>query len=171
MLLSWAMALARASPFSPGPVTIISSYAKSEPHTWFNKKLERCTLRVLMVAMMKGATQTPMTSSNMGLWPAGWRGPSKPGVSENGFFKRSMTPVCVAAAAMVALKLAAVPPENVPFILRTRPRTRCAGLPKRWVISSCTINTPKSKGLESKPQEKTKRAPLFSAAAWCWSIM
>ena len=116
-----------ASPFSPGPVTIISSYTKLAPHTCLSKKLERCTLRVLMVAMMKGATQTPISSSSMGLWPVGWRGPSKPGVSEKGFLSKSITPGCVAAAAMVALKLAAVPPEKVPFILRTRPRTRGAG--------------------------------------------
>ena len=72
---------------------------------------------------------------------------------------------------MVALKLAAVPPEKVPFILRTRPRTREAGVPKRCCISPCSINTPRSKGMESKPQENTIRAPLACAAAWCASII
>ena len=72
---------------------------------------------------------------------------------------------------MVAFRLAAVPPENVPFILRTRPRTRGAGAPKRLTIWSCSISTPRSNGMESKPQLNTMRAPLAWAAAWWASII
>src|SRR2546427_3506274 len=65
-----------------------------------------------MAAITKGATHRPSTSSTMGLLPEGWRGPSKPGVSENGLRSSSSTPGWAAAAAMVALRLAAVPPEK-----------------------------------------------------------
>ncbi|MEL7028281.1 MAG: hypothetical protein AAGL49_03525, partial [Pseudomonadota bacterium] len=47
----------------------------------------------------------------------------------NGERSRSRTPGSFAAAAMVAFRLAAVPPENVPFMARTRPFTRGAGAP------------------------------------------
>jgi hypothetical protein len=56
-----------------------------------------------------------------------------------------------------------VPPEKVPFILRTRPRTRRAGWPKRVCMACCRNSTPRSKGIESKPQENTMRAPLARA--------
>jgi hypothetical protein len=126
-----------------------------------------------MAAMTNGATQmsAPSASSTMGLLPEGWRGPVKPGVSANGSRSRSSTPGSLAAAASVALRLAAVPPEKVPFILRTRPRTRFAGWPKRAFISVCSRNTPRSNGIESKPHENTMRAPLAFAWASCASIM
>ncbi len=124
-----------------------------------------------MAAMTNGATQTPSASSIMGLLPCGCGGPSKPGVSENELRSKSITRGSLLAAAMVAFRLAAVPPEKVPFILRTRPRTRLAGWPKRAFISVCNISTPRSNGIESKPQENTIRAPLALARASCASII
>jgi hypothetical protein len=70
-----------------------------------------------------------------------------------------------AAAAMVAFRLAAVPPEKPPFIPRTRPFTRATGPPSRALAASCRNQTPSSKGMESKPHENTIRAPLFLAVA------
>ena len=107
----------------------------------------------------------------MGLLPEGCLGPVKPGVSENGSRSKVSTFGSLAAAANVAFRLAAVPPENVPFILRTRPRTRLAGPPKLAFISFCSISTPRSNGMESKPQENTMRAPLAWAVAWWASII
>ncbi len=66
---------------------------------------------------------------------------------------------------MVANALAIVPPENPPFMTRTRPRTWRSGTPKRRTASSCRNTTPRSKGMESKPHEKTMRAPLARAGA------
>ena len=91
--------------------------------------LERWTFLVLMLAMMNGAAQLFRSSSKIGLCPVGCLGPSKPGVSENGSLSQPMISGCVAARFMVSPNDAAVPPENVPFILRTRPRTREKGLP------------------------------------------
>ena len=124
-----------------------------------------------MAAMTNGAAHEPSACSNIGLAPEGWRGPSKPGVSENGLRSNSSTRGSFCAAAMVAFRLAAVPPEKVPFILRTRARTRLAGLPKRACISCCSIHTPRSNGIESKPQENTMRAPLLRACASWASII
>ena len=59
-----------------------------------------------------------------------------------------------------ARMLAAVPPESVPVMSRTRPLTRAAGAPNAFFASSCAQNTPSSNGSESKPQENTMRAPL-----------
>jgi hypothetical protein len=84
---------------------------------------------------------------------------------------RSSTPGSRGAAAIVAFRLAAVPPEKVPFILRTRPRTRLAGGRTAASSRSCSINTPRSNGIESKPHENTMRAPLARAAASWASII
>ena len=72
---------------------------------------------------------------------------------------------------MVAMPLAKVPPESVPCMPRTRPRTRLDGAPKRAAASRCTYQTPRSKGMESKPQEKTSRAPVALAVASCAAII
>ena len=72
--------------------------------------LERCTLRVLMVAITKGAVHEARSSSSSGLLPRGCFGPSKPGVSTNGFCSMATRLRSFAAAANVALMLAAVPP-------------------------------------------------------------
>ncbi len=77
----------------------------------------------------------------------------------------------LATALTVAVRLAAVPPENVPCIARTRPFTRGAGAPNRATASFWSISTPRSKGIESKPLEKQMRAPLALAASWCASII
>ena len=69
------------------------------------------------------------------------------------------------AASTDASKLANVPPEKPPFILRTRPRTESAGAPKRSCMVCCKKKTPRSNGMESKPQENTMRAPLCLAAS------
>ena len=124
-----------------------------------------------MAAITKGAAHWPRSSSSIGRLPDGCFGPWKPGVSENGSRSNSSTRGLAAAAAMVAFRLAAVPPEKVPFILRTRPRTRLAGWPKRERISFCSIHTPMSNGMESKPQENTMRAPLAFAVASCASTI
>ena len=81
-----------------------------------------------------------------------------------------MMPGFFAAFFIVAVRLAAVPPEKVPCIARTRPLTRGAGLPWRVIASSCSISTPRSKGIESNPLEKQMRAPLALALSWCRSI-
>ena len=61
--------------------------------------------------------------------------------------------------------LATVPPENPPRIVRTRIVTRSQGLPKRRMASRWRKNTPRSDGIESKPQQCTMRAPDFFAAS------
>ncbi len=77
----------------------------------------------------------------------------------------------LAAAAMVACRLAAVPPEKPPFIRRTRPFTLGTGAPKRALAISSTKKAPSSKGMESKPQENTMRAPVRRASASWASII
>ena len=75
--LSPATALAMASPFSPGPVTSISSYTKSVAVGVLEQQVERCTLRVLMAAITNGAT-TPHRPGLRPPWAcglSGWRGP------------------------------------------------------------------------------------------------
>ena len=76
-----------------------------------------------------------------------------------------MMPGLLAAAFIVAVRLAAVPPEKVPCMVRTRPRTRGAGEPCRATPSFCSMRTPRSKGMESKPDEKVILEPDFPAAA------
>ena len=68
-------------------------------------------------------------------------------------------------AAMVARPLAAVPPDSPPRIARIRPFTRGTTPPSFALAVSWAKKTPSSKGMESKPQENTIRAPLFFAAA------
>ena len=75
------------------------------------------------------------------------------------------------AAAMVARKLARVPPDQTPFMPRTRPLTRLQGAPVRSMACCCRKNTPRSKGMESNPQENTMRAPLLLAASPWASII
>ena len=125
----------------------------------------RCTFLVLIGAITKGADHLPRSSSYEGIMPEGWSGPSKPGVSAKGLRSTPITETSLAAAFIVAPRLAAVPPEKVPCIARTRPRMRGAGLPKRSTQAFWVIITPRSKGIESKPDEKQMRAPLASAAA------
>ena len=122
--------------------------------------LERWTLRVLISAIMNGAVQDCRSSSNSGLLPRGCFGPVNPGVSANGSFRIATRLRSLATASNVALALAAVPPESVPRMSRTRPLTRAAGAPNTRLASSCTKNAPSSNGTESKPQENTMRAPL-----------
>ena len=76
-----------------------------------------------------------------------------------------MIPGFLAAFFIVAVRLAAVPPEKVPCIARTRPLTRGAGEPWRFTASCCSISTPRSKGIESNPLEKQIRDPLLLAAS------
>ena len=64
----------------------------------------------------------------------------------------------MATASKIARPLAAVPPENVPRMSRTRPLTRAVGAPNTRFASSCTKKAPSSNGTESKPQENTMRA-------------
>ena len=73
--------------------------------------------------------------------------------------------------ARVAFRLATVPPEALPFMWRTRPFTRGAGMPKRAFAASCSVQTPRSKEMESNPQENTMRAPVLLAVASCASII
>ena len=82
-----------------------------------------------MVDITNGAVQASRSESNSGLLPGGCFGPSKPGVSANGFFNSATRLRSFAAAAKVALMLAAVPPEKVPFMARTRPLIRLTGAP------------------------------------------
>ena len=77
----------------------------------------------------------------------------------------------MATASKVALALAAVPPDRVPRMSRTRPLTRKAGVPNTRLASSCTKKAPSSNGTESNPHENTMRAPLAFAAASCLSII
>src|SRR5437867_13401619 len=118
-----------------------------------------------MVDITNSATHDFRSSSKTGLLPGGCFGPSKPGVSTNGFFSKATRLKSFAAAANVAFMLAAVQPENVHYIARTRPLTRLTGAPRVFFAASWQKNTPSSKGSESKPQENTMRAPLDCAAA------
>src|ERR1700675_2975659 len=118
-----------------------------------------------MVAITNGAVQAFRSASNNGLLPGGCLGPSKPGVRTNGFFNSATRLRSFAAAANVALTLAAVPPENVAVMARTRPLTRLTGAPRVFFAICWQNNTPSSKGSESKPQENTIRAPLDCALA------
>src|SRR3979409_2070712 len=97
---------------------------KSLPYGKSISRLERCTLRVLMVAIGNGVVQASRSGSNFGLLPGGCVGPSNPGVSTNGSRSEVARLRSFAAAMKVALILAAVPPEGGPFIVRTRPLTR-----------------------------------------------
>ncbi len=124
----------------------------------------RWTFLVLIGAIMKGATQLLVAGSSRGLRSSGWAGPWKPGVSEKGSRIRASTTGSRAAAA-VAPALAAVPPEKVPRIARTRPWTWPSGAPKRSTARSWRKRTPRSKGIESKPLENRMRAPEAWAAA------
>ena len=60
--------------------------------------------------------------------------------------------------------LATVPPEAPPRIAFTRIFTLVQGSPKRRTASCCRNITPRSDGIESKPQQCTMRAPLARAA-------
>ena len=102
-----------------------------------------------MLAITKGAVHDLRSSSNTGLLPSGCFGPSNPGVSTKG--SRSMVTrlKSLIVASTMARMLAAVPPESVPLILRTRPFTRAAGAPKAFFASSWAQNTPSSNGSES----------------------
>ena len=60
--------------------------------------------------------------------------------------------------ANVARALAAVPPDMPPFTLRRRALTRRAGRPNFSRAFSCNVSTPRSNGIESKPQEDDARA-------------
>jgi hypothetical protein len=115
--------------------------------------------------MMNGATQAPTALSYSGSSPVGWCGPEKPGVSANGLVSNATIRGSLAAAANVALRLAAVPPENPPFITRTRHFTRGAGPPCLAIAHCCKLSTPRSKGIESNPHENTIRAPLRLAVS------
>ena len=126
---------------------------------------------VLIDAITKGATQLSITSSYIGLCPGGWSTPEKSCVNANGFIKVATKPGSLAAAAIVSLKLASVPPDQVPFIPRTRPLTRGTTAPSCSTAACCTKYTPKSNGIESKPQENTIRAPLTLACSPCASII
>ena len=66
---------------------------------------------------------------------------------------------------MAFIRLAAVPPENPPRIARTRILTRVQGCPSRRIDSRCRKYTPRSEGIESKPQQCTMRAPEACAAS------
>ena len=92
--------------------------------------------RVLMLAITNGAFQDLRSSSKTGLLPGGCLGPSKPGVSKKGFFISATRLKSFAAASKIARMLAAVPPENVPFMSRTRPFTRDAGAPNTFFACS-----------------------------------
>ena len=133
--------------------------------------LERWTFLVLILAITKGAIQLCTASSYSGLLPSGCSAPSTPSVNANGLRNTAIRLRSLPAAAMVSLKLANVPPEKVPFIERTRPFTRGTVLPSVANACCCKKKTPKSKGTESKPQEKTMRAPLFLAASECSAII
>src|SRR3954447_21427721 len=111
--------------------------------------LERCTLRVLMLAITNGVVQTFRSSSKIGLFPGGCFGPSDPVVSAKGLRISGTRLGSLAAAENSAFMLAAVPPENVPFIVRTRPFTRETGAPNTFLAVSWQQNTPSSNGSES----------------------
>src|SRR5258706_7558985 len=113
-----------------------------------------------MVDITNGAVQPSSSWSNSGLLPGGCFGPPKPGVNTNGFFNSATRLKSLAAAANVALMLAAVPPENVPFMARTRPLTRLTGAPKIFFAVFSQKNTPSSNGSESQPHGNTIPAPL-----------
>src|SRR6266550_9499552 len=95
-----------------------------------------------MVDITNGAVHDFRSSSRTGLLPGGCFGPSKPGVSANGFLNSATRLKSCAAAAKVAFMLAAVPPENVPFMARTRPLTRLTGAPRIFFAVSWQKNTP-----------------------------
>ena len=86
--------------------------------------------------------------------------PVKLSVSAKGFLKTLIKFLSLLAAFMVALKLASVPPEKVPFIDLTRPFTRCIGEPNFAIAFLCNSYTPKSNGIESKPHENVILAPV-----------
>lgn len=66
--------------------------------------------------------------------------------------------------------LSRVPPLKPPFAEKAA-RTSRTGSPQ-WVrTQSTSIHTPRSLGTLSKPQKGTMRAPLATAASWCWSII
>jgi hypothetical protein len=60
--------------------------------------------------------------------------------------------------------LAIVPPLAPPLKPFTRNCTREHAMPWRARISRCMKNAPRSAGTQSKPQQKTMRAPLAAAA-------
>ena len=88
-----------------------------------------------------------------------------PGVNAKGSFSSRIRAGSRAAAANVARALAAVPPDMLPFTLRRRALTRRAGRPNFSRAFSCNVSTPRSNGMESKPQEKTMRAPVRFASS------
>ena len=72
------------------------------------------------------------------------------------------------ADAIVARMEAMVPPENVPFMARTRPLTVAIGWPVLAMACCCSRYAPKSNGRESKPQLCTMRAPdALAALLYC----
>src|SRR3990167_8848171 len=121
--------------------------------------------------MTKGAVQVPVALSYAGTSPVGCDGPSKPGVSAKLDLSSSARDGFLAMAFKVSVRLAIVPPDAPPAILRTRPLTRGAGWPWRRTASACKNRTPRSNGIESNPQLNVMRAPEALAAASCSSII
>ena len=91
--------------------------------------------------------------------------------SAKGSFRIVMRLRSLATASNVALALAAVPPESVPRMSRTRPLTRETDAPNTRLASVWTKNAPSSNGSESKPHENKIRAPLAFACSPCASII
>ncbi len=81
--------------------------------------------------------------------PGGCFGPSKPGVNANGFRNSATRLRSLAAAEKIAFMLAAVPPDSVPFMTRTRPFIRLTGAPSSFFAVSWQKKTPSSNGIES----------------------
>ena len=124
-------------------------------------------MRVLMPAITNGATHDPNASSCTAPATFGWRveGASTPTHSEYGSASSARSDLSRPTSFRTLSRLATVPPEAPPRIALTRSRTRVSGAPKRRCASRCSTCTPRSEGMESKPQQWTMRAPLAFAAA------
>src|SRR3546814_16879702 len=92
-----------------------------------SRKLVRWTFLVLIGAITKGAVQVPVAPSYSGISPVGWDGPSKPGVSAKEDLRRRASDGFFAMAFSVSVRLALVPPDAPPAILRTRSAERRGG--------------------------------------------
>ena len=130
-------------------------------------------MRVLMALMTKGATQPSKSGSYSASFTFGCRAvkPWPVGQSEYGFASCLRVFGSAAASLNAFIALATVPPENPPLMALTRNLTRVQGFPKRRTDSRWRKCTPRSDGIESKPQLWTMRAPDLRAAASYFAII
>ncbi len=126
-----------------------------------------------MPAITNGAAHWPDAESRAGVVTFGCFGPDlmPSGARAKGLARVARSSGSVRVSSTTLSRLATVPPLAPPFIAFTRIAIWVHGSPKRR-SAACWVNqTPRSDGIESKPQVWTMRAPEASAVAEWASIM